>query len=64
MTLNFLLPIALLRALVVGERLSSLMGAVPLPVDEGAAAHLSLEATALVLCARCEVKSKSTELNP
>ena len=40
MTLNFLLPIALLRALVVGQRLPSLMGAVPLPVDEGAAAHL------------------------
>ena len=62
MTLNFLLPIALLRALVVGQRLPSLMGAVPLPVDEGAAAHL--EASALALCARCEVKSTSTEMNP
>ena len=59
MTLNFLLPIALLRALVVGQRLPSLMGAVPLPVDEGAAAP-----SALALCARCEVKSTSTDLNP
>ena len=58
MTLSFFLPIALRRALVVGERLSLLMGAVPLPVDEGAAAHL--EAYALTLCARCEVKSTST----
>ena len=40
MTLNLLLPIVLLRALVAGERLSSLMGDVPLPVNEEAAAHL------------------------
>ena len=39
MTLNFLLSIALLRALVVGERLSLLVDAVLFPVDEGVTVH-------------------------
>ena len=42
MILNVLLSIALLPVLVVGERLSSLMYAVPLPVHEGVTAHLGI----------------------